>query len=536
MEKRILTVNLTEGNCSFSLLETSLAGLNLALSLYKEYGEASFVIGASGSEYNQYTGCYPLSIVFKSPITKRVAYYFTPCSFGGCLVSKNIDAVVITGTSRRLSYLSINERGAELFMCEQLRFSDISDFYSIVSEDGQDKLLAIGKAGEREASLAAIFTSNALEVASSGAGAVWGHMNLKGILACGKGEKKTEHKKFDKQLKKSKIVREIKKDGSSAIVALADKAGWLPSDYFSGAYDPRAFHLEGEALRAKYSAVAISCSACPIACHRQTKEGEILPDYEELMALGANSGWYSLDKVEGLAKACYKAGLSKRETGELIAYLRNNADEKIDIKGLSYDKTLHLIKLIGEKKGIGEELAKGFEAFPSALSYGNLPCLYDPRGALSLAVFSSRGEGELPYVDMLLSLSRRLTDEQMGIVSAYLRVYTHALMALGIQPFLMVPLYFEKRVKYLVPTKRVIRALFDGFKLFGLKKKDLLPFGFASLETYDCLFGEDLSIPERFLSVLGEEGRSEAIKGASLKSAYRRELEKLKAQSVLKSS
>lgn len=519
MDRRVLYVDLIDEEVEIREVDSSFSGLPLALSLYRE-NTSSVVFAVSSSAFASIENCSSVSVAFTSPVDNSVFYSSFAGEFGDKLSALNIDAIVVAGTARKLSYLYLSEDACEIRQCEAIRFSSFKEFSALAATSSSDAVLAIGRAGERGCYNASLFYSYGLEVARGGIGAVLGQHNLKGIVASASPIVKTKDKYLDALIKKSKIVKRTRKSGPAGVVALAHEYGWMPIFYYQGKRDMRMMHLERT-----YPATAVSFSGLI----RKGEDGMILPGFIDILSLGPNAGFFSADKIVALRNACFEEGLSPVEVGDLIGYLRFKSSGPCSLKGKEFNTILHLIYLMGEKKGIGEDLSKGIKCFPDAYKSYQLPYIFDVRGSLSSALFAAHRESILAFADLILGFSRRFDERCMGMISAYLRVYSHALMTLGPSPF-MLSLMLEKRMRLCLNRPSCVRRAMSSLSLLGYSNEDLLKIGLASMDEYDSLVGRSAVLDSHFRQESGESGYTESIRYALLDDAYESEIRIIRAR------
>ncbi len=519
MDRRVLYVNLIDEALEIKVIRSAYTGLSLALSLYKK-NTAAVVFAVSDTSLSSIENCTSASVVFTSPMDNKVFYFSFGGEFGDKLSALSIDAIVVTGTARKLSYLYLGEENCEIRQCEAIRFSSFREFSNLAATSSSDTVLAIGRAGERGVYNASLFYSYGMEAARGGIGTVLGNLNLKGIVASAPLSQKRKDKDFEMLIRKSRVVRKTRKSGPAGIVSMAHEYGWMPIFYYQGQRDMRMMHLERS-----YPATSISFSGLI----RKGEEGMILPGFLDILSLGSNAGFFSSDKIIALRNACFEEGLSPVEVGDLIGYLRFKADNIYSLKGKEFPAILHLVYLMGEKKGIGEDISKGITRFSDAYKSYQLPYILDVRGSLASAIFTTHRESMLAFADLMLSLSRRFNEKCMGIISAYLRIYSHAFMTLGPSPFVLC-LLLEKRMRFCPNRSSSVRRVLASISFMNYKSNDLLSLGLESMDEYDSLVGPPAELDAHFRQELGESGYTESIKYALLENAYESEISIIRAK------
>lgn len=218
-----------------------------------------------------------------------------------------------------------------------------------------------------------------------GTGAVMGSKNLKAVAVRGSGKiTPAEPKAFEEAYRKSREEIEksndsmtYRKGGTPAFVGFANTQGLYPTRNFYDGVDDKAAGTLDDASQRKYLWTReYGCFSCPIHC---TKIGRIrrgpwtgtptdIVEYETTGMMGSNCG---IDFLEGVAYAtvlCDKYGLDSISTGNIIGWTMECYEKGIlnrkDLGGLEakfgkWKVQIELVKMIGERRGIGNVLAEG---------------------------------------------------------------------------------------------------------------------------------------------------------------------------------
>ncbi|MDD5973531.1 MAG: hypothetical protein PUC01_07445, partial [Spirochaetales bacterium] len=137
MEKKIIIADLTEQKINFSSIECDKEGLELALFL-QEGDDVVFV-----PVENRFINSGYL-IVFNSLYDNKVTYQRGNSDLLSFFSSENISALLVKGSARKLSYISIRDDELAINSCEKLRANGINHTFEIISK-GDDGVLAIGE-------------------------------------------------------------------------------------------------------------------------------------------------------------------------------------------------------------------------------------------------------------------------------------------------------------------------------------------------------------------------------------------------------
>lgn len=465
MDFSVLNVRLDEEVCNTTSFSSEYGGLYTALSLFKESGPSSVVI-------------YQGNIVFTSPVNGRAIYINSndPSLF-------SIDRpVVITGVAREYLILRYTGTGVEFIQCQNLKGLSVRESALVVRQSADEPFLAIGLAGERLSPTAAVYSAEGIQIAAAGVGAVFGAMNLKGIIS-------SRSLSQQRSKRHSLYMHYLTKGGCSGIVRLADKYGWLPVGHFSGEHDLRTYHLmTGKGAEA----------SDPYAFRLKSEGGLYGPGLQEIAMLGSGHEIFSLDKVRRLSEACFDYGVS--------------VDAAFTNLSGSFEEQLASISRLAASRIVAY----------SPFTVDGLVLRYDVRSAYALAPFTTYRESILPYADMFFGMSKRYKPETVGMAAAYIRVISHGLMAYGINPFDMIPLHLVA-LRYLPHIPFLIRLV---LRTFHLKGKDVFRAGLASISLYDS-FNPPADFPIYFMHEVGLPGYNDNLKYSIIMDAYHSELKRI---------
>ena len=519
--------------------ECTLCGLELALSLYHEYEELSpIVISSPTPEAVLVPGCACFSMVFRSPITERIAVASSAFAPGYSLRRLGYDAVVIVGRARRLQLISINADGAERIAAEQYRGSTSEEFERLARRNVADAFLSIGRAGENGVLFASV-QSGGREAAAQGLGCLFGWKNLKGIMLPGFTRKDEMHqsgslgRRVRRRQEKSAIARRFRKEGDALFIDAGLSLGWLPVSYYSERFDPRAEFLDGLAIADGYGVYPEACQDCGFACGRRTRDNRILPSWEEAAMLGSNLGFFSIESVRRIADAVREEGLGAADTGALLAYLATlpGTDYTLPVlKGRGVEEHVRVIHLIGVARGVGERLSEGLKGFPDAIQMGNhLPILTDLRGDRAGAVLAVLGlPVKLPAAWLLPR--KPLSYASGAIMALYETAYRYALVSEGYVPMGTLAQWWGRLPRFIFRVPFLLRIAALLFRAYGQKGTDLYRKG---LRIIDELAGR-YPLPEHFqMEPLSSYGDGATTSAERAYGAYAHE--KRIAEIVLKS-
>ncbi|MCE4614629.1 MAG: aldehyde ferredoxin oxidoreductase family protein [Desulfurococcales archaeon] len=435
--RKLLRVNVSTGKTSVEeidekILEMYLGGKSLGVAyFYREVppctdplSPSNKIIFSPGSLSGLAPGSSKAIAVSKSPLTKLL----TDSSFGDyfspLLRKAGFDLLIIEGASKDPVYVYVNNGEAEVRSAEKLwGKSNLEVVKRLRSEvNGKASIASIGPAGEKLVKYANIIADSQRAAGRGGLGAVMGSKKLKAIVVYGEQEipvaSPEEFKKLWDELyvkyETSEQTADSRTHGTMNGLIYSSQMGMSPSYNFRRPFIP----LE---LAEKLSHKGISGfeeeapwwihgKSCPIKCSRYTKlsyngeEFEVKPEYESIAMLGAATGIFDSKAVLYLNYLANNYGLDSISLGNTVAWFLELVEEKlvdpeefgVDVKGFGDVRgVITLVKLIGEKKGVGIILSEGVKRASELLGVGEDRAIHvkglevpawDPRGLRGFAL------------------------------------------------------------------------------------------------------------------------------------------------------
>ena len=389
---RLLHLDLTSGQSVWRDIETFrlrafLGGIGLGTSLLYDYAprgvdpfspENPLIFASAPLVGTGLTTTAKFAVVTKSPLTGFIADSLSSSYFALELKRIGIDALIITGRSNAMSYLSIKNQTVEIRSAEHLRGKSPLEAESIIRAELESpgaRVAAIGRAGENLVRFATI-SNEGRHAGRGGVGAVMGSKNLKAIALSGDcrtdvadsgGIEKIAAVLRERSL--SSLTDKYREIGTVANLSVFNRLGTLPTRNFQQSTFDDADALSGESLTENNFSRRHGCAACTIRCERLFKalDGrDQRMEYETLFALGPLCGIRDPDSVLHAAQLCDVYGLDTISTGGTLAWAMECGEKgllpDVDKFGLRFgaaEGVFAAIAAIGERQGIGALLAEG---------------------------------------------------------------------------------------------------------------------------------------------------------------------------------
>src|SRR4029079_1959766 len=389
---RLLHVDLSTGKSSWIDLEETrlrafLGGIGLGACLLYEYGSVAvdsfspanpLIFASAPLVGTGLTTTAKFAVVTKSPLTGFIADSLSSSYFALELKRIGIDALIITGRSNAMSYLSIKNQTVEIRSAEHLRGKSPLEAESIIRAELESpgaRVAVIGRAGENLVRFATI-SNEGRHAGRGGVGAVMGSKNLKAIALSGdcptdvadsRGIEKIAAVLRERSL--SSLTDKYREIGTVANLSVFNRLGSLHTRDLQHSRFDNAEALSGEALTENTSSRRHGCAACTIRCERLFKalDGrDQRMEYETLFALGPLCGIRDPDSVLQAAQLCDLYGLDTISTGGTLAWAMECGEkgllpkaQKLGCVCAEQEGIFAAITAIAERRGIGALLAEG---------------------------------------------------------------------------------------------------------------------------------------------------------------------------------
>ncbi len=349
----------------------------------------------------------------KSPETGM--YLCSNCGgyFGPQLKQAGFDGLIIEGKAADWTYILIKDGN--------VTFGDARAWQGLTTDKAQEKLkevmkddkaaaMSIGPAGEKLVRISCI-NVDSRAFGRGGAGAVFGSKKLKGIAIRGTGEIPVADKAKIDEIRKAAIknLQETRKNhtkyGTPQYIEAINELGCMPTRNFQTTYFEGGNKVDALTMFDHYLEKNYACYRCPVACGKVNvvKTGKFAgararTEFESIGLLGPDCGIDDFGAIVKANQLCDEMGIDTMSGAHAVALAMELYERglitKQDTDGLeakfgNVDALIGLLKLVGERRCIGDLLAEGMgevakkkpEWKPYILTCKGLPfAAYDPRG------------------------------------------------------------------------------------------------------------------------------------------------------------
>jgi len=284
-------------------------------------------------------------------------------------------AVELTGASDELLVVHVTDEGVTFEPAAELAGATVGETCAYIeAEHGLDAehVACIGPAGENEVRFASIMTTEERAFGRGGLGAVLGSKGVKAITFEGDSAPEIEIPATQTEIHREAATEDhiMKRQGTVAVMDLANEVNGLPSYYFSEQQFAGVDGINGDAVEAKKYKKG-TCSQCAFACKLPTRDEERGvetegPEFEVAMAFGSNAGVDDIVEVMKSNEQCDQYGLDAISAGNVVSAYLASEDAFGD------EELIHeTVEKIAHREGVGDELAEGVAAVHDDLDVEN---------------------------------------------------------------------------------------------------------------------------------------------------------------------
>jgi aldehyde:ferredoxin oxidoreductase len=395
------------------------------------------------------------AVVSRSPLTGIFGESDVGGTWGANLKKAGFDGIIVTGKSEKPAYLWVQNGKWEIRDASHLWGKDTYEIDPLLKKETHEKAVVstIGQAGENQVPLAAIMTDgkDGRAAGRCGMGAVMGSKNLKAIVVYGTGNVSVYNPESIARLPKeyasviNKNAENFRKYGTAGGLSTFEAMGTLPLQNwkFVGRWEESAEKINGFTMSETVLTGRYFCNACVLGCGRVVKidKGPYAgvdgagPEYETLALLGSSCLIDNLEAICFANELCNRLGLDTMSTGGAIAfgmeaYEKGLIDRKdtggIELQWGSAEAMIETIRLIAQKKGVGELLGKGVKRASEELGKNSVEFAmhikglelpgHDPRGYNAGAVgYATASRGGCHMAGLTHTFERVLKAPEIGI-------------------------------------------------------------------------------------------------------------------------
>jgi aldehyde:ferredoxin oxidoreductase len=332
-------------------------------------------------------------IVTKSPLTGYFMDSYFGGEFGARLKQSGRDLLVIHGKSPVPVVLFCDDGTVTLIPAD--------DLWGMITTDVQDALeeklgsgistVCCGPAGENLVPMACCIAGRRA-AGRGGTGAVMGSKNLKAVSVRGTKDIQVADIKglltFYKQKKEKFLgLNNFKDIGTPFLVEPINAVGGLGTHNWQQETWDKAANISGDRLLEKHFIRHWACFACSLGgcvkAVRSLKDPAVMtegPEYETLFALGSNCGIDDLDCIIAADRLCDDYGIDTISYGGSVGFvmecfqrslLTAAETDGIDFSFGNSDTLVRCVRLVAQRKGFGDFLARGVKAMSAEIGQGS---------------------------------------------------------------------------------------------------------------------------------------------------------------------
>ena len=368
-----------------------------------------------------------LQLATKSPETGMYMCSNSGGEFGPQLKMSGFDGLVIEGAADTWTFLTIQDGEVGFHDAASLQGVGTHETLGRLKDaigDSRASAMSIGPAGERLVRISYIGVDTRA-FGRGGAGAVFGSKKLKGVVIRGTGSIPVADQAKIDEIRKNAIknLRETRanhtKYGTPQYIGPINELGCMPTRNFQTTYFEGGNKVDAHVMYDQYLEKNYACYMCPVACGKVNvvKEGpykgaRARTEYESIALLGPNCGVDDFAAVVKANQVCDELGIDTMSGGNAVALtmelyekglIGKDDTEGIDARFGNAEALIGIIRLIAERRGIGDLLAEGMAGVQRKkpewgayiLAVKGMPfAAYDPRGFYGNALTygtSSRG-------------------------------------------------------------------------------------------------------------------------------------------------
>jgi len=356
---------------------------------------------------------------FISPMTNG----FFDSTFGGTFPqaqkTTGFEVIAIHGAAEQLSYVCIDENGAEVIPAPDLEGLDTYETCQAVRErEGQGyntHVIAAGPAGENQVRYACLLHESEIRegvAGRGGSGAILGSKNIKAVaIREGNFQPELADRENLQELAVSRMgplmeeTKHLQSHGTSGLVNPVNEMGKLGhrNNQNEQIPDESAESISGERIKADFVTDDTTCANCTVKCGKHVSvesEGITeakIPEFESLFATATMNDVFDFEPVMMANDLCDRLGMDTISWGVTVAFAREcyekgliNGDESSHLEFGDADGLVQLARQTARRDDFGDVVAEGSFRMAASLADEAEKYLHGTKG-LEYAAHSPRG-------------------------------------------------------------------------------------------------------------------------------------------------
>ena len=323
------------------------------------------------------------AVLTKSPLTGFIGDSLSSSFMATELKKTGCDALIITGRSEYPCLLSIDDGEVDFLDASGLMGKSTLDTERAVKErlGHRTRVACVGPAGENLVRFASITNDGGRQAARTGPGAVMGSKKLKSIAVKGTQAVPVYDHDALNEIGSDLTLRSLgpatekyRTLGTMANVSVFNSLGTLPTRNFQQSTFDGAEGVSAEQFHESNFVKNAHCANCTIGCEKilvtsdNGKKAKGRMEYESAFALGPLVGVADGNTVIRASTLCDELGMDTISIGATIAWAMECFERGIltledtggiDLRFGSGEELLECVRLIADRKGIGDLLAEG---------------------------------------------------------------------------------------------------------------------------------------------------------------------------------
>ena len=307
-----------------------------------------FAIGGASSVFPVITKTVSM---FYSPLTMELGESYAGGRMAMTLLFSGYDALVITGKSKKPTYLTIKSNSVKFKDARALWGLSTDETGRIIREkesyEGKRSILRIGPGGENHSNFANVCVDTYRHFGRLGLGAVFGSKNLKALVTMGDKDIdisnfKDYFKAFQKiytKVTKTDVMGKYHDLGTAVNVLPMNELSSLPTKNLSSGKFEFAEDISGEEFAKNNLVRKMACTGCPVGCihigqfRREFDKGyeyesiSVAYDYELIFSLGSYLGINNTDDILKLIEIVEQMGLDAISAGVTLGWATESYSE-----------------------------------------------------------------------------------------------------------------------------------------------------------------------------------------------------------------